>query len=187
MQRHSWLLSAWVFSNSLHVTTSSPLNKWLPSWCHQNVLNCVFEVVVEEMNRLGMIVDLSHTSWNTSFAVLSHSKAPVIFSHSSSYSICNHSRNVPDSLLLELVRNTTLKAIACLLNRLIKQLSDQSHRWLAHFNCVSLCVYLKKKNCQTIFVMVRLFVYQQHKTFMNRFPPLEIIQFSPTKSYWFQS
>lgn len=139
------------------------------------------------MNRLGMIVDLSHTSWNTSFAVLSHSKAPVIFSHSSSYSICNHSRNVPDNLLLELVRNTTLKVIACLLNRLIKQLSDQSHWWLAHFNCVSLCVYLKKKNCQTIFVMVRLFVYQQHKTFMNRFPPLEIIQFSPTKSYWFQS
>uniref|UniRef100_A0A3B4HC17 Dipeptidase n=1 Tax=Pundamilia nyererei TaxID=303518 RepID=A0A3B4HC17_9CICH len=59
-------------------------------------------ILIEEMNRLGMIVDLSHTSWNTSFAVLSHSKAPVIFSHSSSYSICNHSRNVPDNLLLEL-------------------------------------------------------------------------------------
>ncbi|XP_013764901.1 dipeptidase 1 isoform X1 [Pundamilia nyererei] len=73
-----------------------------------NSLTSFGKVVVEEMNRLGMIVDLSHTSWNTSFAVLSHSKAPVIFSHSSSYSICNHSRNVPDSLLLELKKNQGL-------------------------------------------------------------------------------
>ncbi|XP_031602470.1 dipeptidase 2 [Oreochromis aureus] len=73
-----------------------------------NSLTSFGKVVVEEMNRLGMIVDLSHTSWNTSSAVLSHSKAPVIFSHSSSYSICNHSRNVPDNLLLELKKNQGL-------------------------------------------------------------------------------
>ncbi|NXO68393.1 DPEP1 Dipeptidase, partial [Phainopepla nitens] len=53
-------------------------------------------MVVAEMNRLGMMVDLAHVSVDTMKAVLNISKAPVIFSHSSAYTICQHRRNVPD-------------------------------------------------------------------------------------------
>ncbi|XMA09559.1 hypothetical protein WAI453_002350 [Rhynchosporium graminicola] len=61
--------------------------------------------LIREMNRLGMIVDLSHVSQDTMRDVLGGSKdwdgsaAPVIFSHSSAYAICPHPRNVPDSIL----------------------------------------------------------------------------------------
>ncbi|XP_016147727.1 dipeptidase 1 [Sinocyclocheilus grahami] len=56
--------------------------------------------VIREMNRIGMLIDLSHVSEKVMNQVLDISEAPVIFSHSSAYSICNHKRNVPDDVLM---------------------------------------------------------------------------------------
>ncbi|XP_057185202.1 dipeptidase 1 [Triplophysa rosa] len=89
--------------------THSCNTPWVDNWlvdtgsepAVHNGLSDFGKQVILEMNRIGMLVDLAHVSVKVMKQVLEISKAPVIFSHSSAYSICPHKRNVPDDVLLE--------------------------------------------------------------------------------------
>jgi membrane dipeptidase len=93
--------------------TWSNTNEWAdssgdindPNVQHHKGLTDFGKDVVREMNRLGMIVDISHVSDDTFFTTLTISRAPVIASHSSSRALTNHPRNMTDDMLRAMARN----------------------------------------------------------------------------------
>jgi membrane dipeptidase len=86
---------------------SNSTGETIPAPYHRGGLTPAGRAVIREMNRLGMLIDLSHTSYWTQKAIMSNgtSLAPVFYSHSSAFALCPHPRNVHDDML-ELVKKT---------------------------------------------------------------------------------
>ncbi|UCD39323.1 MAG: dipeptidase [Fidelibacterota bacterium] len=92
----SMTITHWDNNDWADAATVPPVNNGLTSFGRE---------VIKEMNRLGMLIDLSHISLKTMHDVLDVSKAPVIFSHSSARAVCDHPRNVSDEVLKRVKRN----------------------------------------------------------------------------------
>lgn len=104
-------LTHWRAIDWADAATDQPVNNGLTDFGRE---------VVREMNRLGMMVDLSHVSPKTMHDALDVSVAPVFFSHSSAYEVCRHVRNAPDDVLLRLKDNNGVIMI-CFLGSFVSE------------------------------------------------------------------
>ena len=88
----------WADSSGSFVNPGGDKKRW-------DGLNDLGREVVREMNRIGMLVDVSHVADETFWDVMEVSKAPVIASHSCARALCDHTRNIDDDMLRALGKN----------------------------------------------------------------------------------
>ena len=101
------------------------------------------------MNRLGVIVDLSHVAKRTMIDILRLSKAPVVFSHSSAFRLCNHYRNVQDDVLVMTVNGSIHRQLITKQQRLMLTPSHHTHSTQGENNN-------NKNSCQYIMSVFKL-------------------------------
>lgn len=119
----------WIDASPIDDTTN--VKKNLTTWGKE---------VIYEMNRLGMIADISHVSEGVMLAVLENSKAPVIFSHSSVFTLNNHHRNAKDSVLMKLKEKNGLIMINFYNgfiggDNIMKVVGELSYQKLMNYKC----------------------------------------------------
>jgi membrane dipeptidase len=114
-------------------------------------LNDFGREVVREMQRLGMLVDLSHVALSTMRDVLDTAQAPVIFSHSSARAVCDNPRNVPDDILRRLAKNGGV----CMATFVPSFVSQAATDWFKGLRAEAETRGVDPKNLHDLFTLVR--------------------------------